>query len=80
MTQEEKRLYGYSIIEIETVGHGEIWWNEYYETKEYHNLKTKLFPSMEERDSEKKEEEIKHRKEIEYEENIIIVPFETKMP
>jgi len=80
MTQEEKRIYGYSLIEIKTVGHGEYWWDEYYETKEYHNLKTKLFPTMEERDLGKREEEIKYRKEIDYDETMVIIPFETEMP
>lgn len=79
MAQEEKRIYGYSLIEIKTVGHGEFWWDEYYETKEYHNLKTKLFPTMEERDLGKKEEEIKYRMEIDYDETMAIIPFETEM-
>lgn len=80
MTQEQNKLYGYAIIEIKTIGHGEIWWAEYYETKEYHFLKTKLFSSAEERDVKKKEEEAKYRKEIEYEETMIVVPFETEAP
>lgn len=80
MEQEENKLYGYSIIEIKTVGHGQRWWAEYYETKEYHAVKTKLFSSAEERDLKKKEEEIKYDKEIDYEETMIIVPFETEIP
>lgn len=80
MTQEQHKLYGYSLIEIKTVGHGQRWWDEYYETKEYHHLKTKLFYSMEERDSAKKEEEAKYHKEIEYEETMAIITFETEMP
>jgi hypothetical protein len=80
MKQKENKLYGYSIIEIKIIGHGQPWWDEYYETKEYHNLKTKLFTSIEERDSKKEEEETKYRKEIEYEETMVIVPFETEMP
>lgn len=80
MTQEQHKLYGYSLIEIKTVGHGERWWDEYYETKEYQHLKTKLFYSMEERDVKKREEETKHYKEIEYEETMAIITFETEMP
>ncbi len=80
MIQEEKRLYGYSIIEVKIVGHGQRWWDEYYETKEYHNLKTKLFTSIEERDSKKEEEEAKYCREFGYEETMFIVPFETEMP
>ena len=80
MTQEKDKLYGYSIIEIKTIGHGERWWNEYYETKEYHNLETKLFTSIEERDVKKREEETKYYKEIGYEETMTIVTFETEMP
>lgn len=80
MEQEENKLYGYSIIEIKIIGHGQPWWDEYYETKEYHNFKTKLFTSIEERNSKKEEEEAKYYKEIEYDETMVIVSFETEMP
>jgi hypothetical protein len=79
MTQEEKQLYGYAIIEIKTVGHGEIWWDEYYETNEYKIVRTKLFSSEEERDMNENEDRTKYHKEI-YDESLVILPFETEMP
>lgn len=79
MKPEEKRVYGYSIIEIKIVGHGEIWWDEYYETNEYKVVKTKLFSSEDERDLSKNEDRTKYRKEI-YDESLVILPFETEMP
>lgn len=79
MAQEEKRLYGYAIIEVKIVGHGERWWDEYYETNEYKIVRTKLFSSEEERDMNENEYKAKYRKEI-YNESLVILPFETEMP
>lgn len=83
MSQENKTnkntVYGYAIMEVNVVGHGERWWDEYYETNEYKFVKTKLFSSEEERDVKKREEETKYYKEI-CSESLVILPFETEMP
>ncbi len=83
MSQENKtnknKVYGYAIMEVNAVGHGEMWWDEYYETNEYKIVKTKLFSSEEERDLSKNEDRDKYHKEI-FNESLVIVPFETEMP
>lgn len=52
-------LYGYNIVEVKTVGHGEIWLDEYYEENEYKSIETKIFHSLDECNSAKKEDEKK---------------------
>lgn len=70
------KIFGYHIIETETIGHGEFWWDEYYETTEYKIIQTKLFKSEEERDNSKIEDEKKYYNEIKIEKNLFILSFE----
>lgn len=70
-------LYGYNIVEIKTIGVGEFWWDEYYEENEYKSIETKIFHSLDERNSAKKEDEKKYYKEITLE-KIVIIDFETE--
>ena len=69
-------IYGYTIYKIKTIGHGEIYWDEYYETNEYIQIKAKLFDSKDKRDKEMKEEKTKY--EFDYYNEFLILPFETE--
>lgn len=68
-------IYGYTIYKIKTIGHGEIYWDEYYETQEYIQIKAKLFNLKDKRDQEMEKEKIKYK--IDYYNDYLILPFET---
>lgn len=69
-------IYGYTIQKIKTIGHGEFYWDEYYETKEYIHLDTKLFTSKELRDKKLEKSKIKYQTDIICN-DVLIITFET---
>lgn len=70
-------IYGYTVLLIEEIGHGQPWWDEYYKTKEYKPIETKLFNSEEERDKQYENAKIRHDRKLIYDE-VIIVKFQTE--
>lgn len=70
-------IYGYLVLEKEVTGHGQNWWDEYYETTEYSSKETKLFKSIEERDQSVDEAKKKYSKEL-ISEDVSIVFFNTE--
>lgn len=73
------KVFGYSVIEKETIGYGEFWWNEYHTKTVYKNIKTKLFKSKEERDEKRKEDEKIYLNRIRYDEDVIVLDFESEI-
>ena len=73
-------IYGYSIYKIKVIGHGEFYWDEYYETQKYIHIKSKLFSSKDKRDQEISKEEKKYEKTKRIlDDDILILPFETEI-
>ena len=75
-------IYGYVVTETITVGHGQIWWDEYYETTEHNLIDVKLFNSEEERDKAMEEERNKAMEEANkahyYGDGVHIIPIKHK--
>ena len=69
-------VYGYNVIEPQTIGHGCAWWDEYYETTEFKVIETKLFSSKEEFDERIKE--LKEKYYYRLGDEIHIIEFETE--
>lgn len=69
-------IYGYTIYKTKTIGHGDFYWDEYYETQEYTQVKARLFNSKDKRDQEMEEEKTKYKGN--YYNEFLILPFETE--
>lgn len=69
-------VYGYNVLEAQTIGHGCIVWDEYYETIEFKVIETKLFSSKEEFDERIKE--LKEKYYYRLGDEIHIIEFETE--
>lgn len=67
-------IYGYIVTETVTVGHGQLWWDEYYETTEHNFMDAKLFNSEEERDKAMEEAKKAHY----YDDDVHIIPIKHK--
>ena len=56
------RVFGYTILKKETVGHGMPHWDEYYEEEVTTNIETRIFESEKRRDDEREKSVKEYKK------------------